>query len=249
MLPPLALLACFPLLPTPNLGNGIILVLQHLPRNPGQTQRNGAQISLQCPHKHEPYKPTKCMYHPNFRHPILSWPTHNLAPHGLAQVILKKHFAPRYIKFSGLCWPWCQVLGMRDIFHLIQKNLKLQNQSFPCLLCGLSKVRCTGLNETFMVSLSRSRFTTTLAMRRKPCSTSPTRLHGPIACKKDPHLRWGGTQLASCKQLMELQPTQHLPLWYLAKSMALPSPVKPHTLGMRWPRCQTSTTDCTCKTY
>ena len=68
-------------------------------------------------------------------------------------------------------------------------------------------------------------------MRHEQCSMSPTRMDGKIARKKEPHLR-GGTQLARFKQLMEPQPTQHLPLWSLAESMALPSPVKAHTLGM-----------------
>ena len=38
---------------------------------------------------------------------------------------------------------------MRNVFHLIQKLVKLQNQTFPCVPCGTGNVGFTVFNLIF----------------------------------------------------------------------------------------------------
>ena len=38
-------------------------------------------------------------------------------------------------------------VGMRNVFWLIQKLVKLQNQSFPCVPCSTGNVGCTICNQ------------------------------------------------------------------------------------------------------
>ena len=99
---------------------------------------------------------------------------------------------------------------MRNVFHLIQKLVKLQNQSFPCIPCGTGNVGCTVFNQIFQCFIDS--LIIAFAIRHEPCSTSPTRLHGPIALKNEPHLHWAGTDVARAKESMQWQPTQHFPM-------------------------------------
>ena len=82
--------------------------------------------------------------------------------------------------------------------------------AFPASLAAQATSDAPISIKLFVVSLSR--FTIGFTTRHEPCSPSPTRLHGPIARKKDPHLHWGGTKLAHTNPSMETQPTLALTL-------------------------------------